>query len=143
MSAQSHKEVVITDNIRSISGTTNIEDKIEYGDGRLLNDIGNNELVSKQMLSGAIAAPYTYTANVGDAWPVVLTNGIDFTTTRNFVKVTQLLESGATQRSNNGAGTIYKINYSSSTKLIITTIEVETATVNFTTVSDKTLIIIE
>lgn len=140
MSAQSHKEVVIVKIIRSIDGLTSIEDAIGYSDSRLLIDIGDDEFVSKRMLSGVGGAAFRYVAEAGDAWPVVLTNGIHFNTLKTEVDVKQLLIPDGSQATNNGAGTIFRINYTDATKYLIDTIEVETTTIDGSTVADRCVI---
>ncbi len=140
MSAQSHKEVVIVKIIRSIDGLTSIEDAIGYADERLLIDIGDDEFVSKRMLTSGSISAFRHVAQVGDAWPVILTNGVEFSTFKTEVDVKQLLIPDGAQATNNGAGTIFRINYTDATKYLIDTIEVDTTTVDGVTVADRCVI---
>lgn len=148
MGAQSYKEVAIVKIIRSIDGLTEIEDAIGYADDRLLGDITDNELVSKRMLNEAGSVGFRYIAEVGDDWPVVLTNGVTeydgetFNTLKKEVDVKQLLSPTGTQATNNGAGTIFRINYPDSSKAVIDNIEVETTTTDSVTVADRCVITI-
>ncbi len=140
MSAQSHKEVVITDNIRSITGVTNVQDKIEYSDGRLLIDIGNDELVSKRMLTSFPAnVGNTYKIPAGSPHPAVLTNGNEFTTNETDVNIQCKIADPVTAhtRTTNGAPTIFDVQLNNS-ETVILTITIQTNSIDGTTVEQDT-----
>lgn len=134
------KRIKFIEYIKSAVGRIGVYSLMGYTEERTIETLGNNDFVTKVMVSSVGIQSFEFTAEAGDAWPVVLINGTDFSTDKSNVTVEQVLSPDGTQSSNSGAGTIFRINYTSPAKDVIDNIEVETATDGAGFVSERTVI---